>query len=84
MWFASFYSHVCSVPYNDLDIRTYKLRLVSVLLQCFHNLLLVLGSECFQRNPEFYRRTAVNGYELIVLQLNDITVLLGNDICYMA
>lgn len=72
------------IPAYALDIRTNQLRLVSVLFECFHNLFLMLGAECFESNPEFYRRTAVNGYELVVLEFNHITVLSGNDIGYMA
>ena len=71
------------IPAYALDIRTNQLRLVSVLFECFHNLLLMLGAECFERDPEFYRRTAVNGYELVVLEFNHITVLSGNNICHM-
>ena len=44
----------------------------------------MLGAECFQCDTQFHSSTAVDGYKLVVLQLDDITVDSGNNTGYSA
>ena len=53
--------------------------LVPVIRKCIDDLLLVFRAESFKCDPQFHCRIAVDGNELVVLELNDISVDAGND-----
>ena len=55
-----------------------------MLIECLNNLVLMLSPISFQRNPQFHCRIAVDGYELVMFQLDHIAALFGNDIRHSA
>ena len=64
-----------------LDHRSHDLRHISSLLQSLNDLVLVIGSETLKCNTKFHSRIAVCGYELVVLKLDNVTLLIGKTIC---
>ena len=68
----------------QLYICSYYLGLIAFFFQSGNDLILMLGTECFQCDTQFHGIAAVDGYKLVVLQLDDITVNAGNDTGYSA
>ena len=64
-----------------LHHRAYNLRLIAVFVEGFDNLVFVRCTKCLQCNAELYSRASVRRYELIVLQLDDISVDIGDHAC---
>ena len=59
-------------------LRRCKLWLVSLLLKCFHNALLMLMAECLHSDNQLHRRVAVDADKLVMFQFNNIALLLRN------
>ena len=57
-----------------LNIGSDNLWFIPFFFQGIYNLLLMLSSECLQRNTQFYCCTTVGGYKLVVLQFNYVTL----------
>ena len=68
----------------QLYICSDHLGLIAFFFQSGNDLFLMLGTECFQCDTQFHGSAAVDGYKLVVLQLDDITVNAGNDTGYSA
>ena len=66
----------------QLYICSDHLGLIAFFFQSGNDLILMLGTECFQCDTQFHGSAAVDGYELVVLQLDNIALLLGDDACH--
>ena len=62
-----------------LKIRVRQLRLIPVSLQGLHNPLLMLRPEGFHGDLQLHRRVPVHADELVVIQLNDISLLVRDN-----
>ena len=57
-------------------------RAISLLGKYAQDLLLMLRSECFNRNYKFHSRITIDRYKLVVLKLDDVSVFSGNYTCH--
>ena len=57
-------------------------RSASGSLQRFHDLILMICTKCLQSDLQFYSCITVCAYKLIMIQLDNISLILGNDRSY--
>ena len=66
-----------------LQYRSNNPRLASRLLKCCYNLVLMVGTECFHGDPKFHGCISVGAYKLVMIQLNDITLIFSDNTGYL-
>ena len=64
-----------------LQHSTHYLRFVAAFFKRIHDLRLMVGSECLKRDAKLHLCAAVYSDELVVLELDDITLLLCDSLC---
>ena len=61
-----------------VQLGIYYLRLVAFFFQSLEDLLLVVSAVGFHGDPQFHRCISVDRNKLIMFQLDDVTVLIGD------
>ena len=61
-----------------VQLGIYYLRLVAFFFQSLEDLLLVVSAIRFHGDPQFHRCISVDRNKLIMFQLDDVTVLIGD------
>lgn len=76
--FLFFFFSEFSLQFLFLQVRSYNLRCIASLFQCFDDTVLVIGAECLHCDAELYCSTSVRCEELVVVQFDDVSVLVCN------
>ena len=76
--FLFFFFSEFSLQFLFLQVRSYNLRCITSLFQCFDDTVLVIGAECLHCDAELYCSTSVRCKELVVVQFDDVSVLVCN------
>ena len=75
-------SAVSYIIYNESETCSDHLRLAACVFQSLYNLIFMIGSKGLHGYFQLYGRITVGGNKLIMVKLNDISLILSYDACH--